>query len=207
MRRILFLVLAVLILLTLSETKASTYYTGFESITLSHGKLLENYSKNDYDKYYKNVTKRKFWGWSTHEVNKNIKVSYISETLFSYYNDGYTPIDYKYSLSQKKTTKFNISATGSIGIKNSKTGKTFKDNLDASLKISVDYQINEEQTEKIDIALKVDPGTQVDLYYYGEGKISNGVAAHYLFWLRNKLGGYEVFVVTTQYQRLEKKRI
>ena len=45
-----------------------------------------------------------------------------------------------------------------------------------------------------------------NLYVYGEGLISNGVAANYLFWIRTKRGG-EIFYVTTQYYRLEKVTI
>ena len=41
----------------------------------------------------------------------------------------------------------------------------------------------------------------------GEGLISNGVAANYLFWIRTAKGGYEVFTVTTQYYRLEMVKI
>ncbi|MDO9629375.1 MAG: hypothetical protein Q7I99_05680, partial [Acholeplasmataceae bacterium] len=83
----------------------------------------------------------------------------------------------------------------------------FKNNLDGSLKLTAEYQIQTEDKEVYDISLKVDPGTQVDLYTYGEGKLTNGVAANYYWWIRTQRGGFEVFVVTTEYQRLEKKRI
>ena len=55
--------------------------------------------------------------------------------------------------------------------------------------------------------MHVDPGTQANLYTYGEGKISNGVASRYFFWILLDKGGYEVFSVTTQYYRLEKTTI
>ena len=45
------------------------------------------------------------------------------------------------------------------------------------------------------------------LYIYGEGRISNGVAAKYFFWIRRNLGGFEYFEMTTSYQRLEKVKI
>ncbi len=189
------------------ESHAGTNYTSFESITLTEGKLLENYSKEDYEKYYKLVDQRKFGGWKIHKVSSNVKVSYISETLFSYYNDGLTAIDYHYKLDRKISTKLGLSATGSIGMKSSSDQKGFKNNLEGSLKLSADYQRQTEDKETYDISLKVDPGTQVDLYIYGEGKLTNGVAANYYFFIRTQRGGFEVFVVTTEYQRLEKKRI
>jgi hypothetical protein len=184
-----------------------TNYQHFESIEVTNGKLLENFTEKEYNTYYKNVDVRRFMGWQTYKVTNNMKISYISETLFSYYNDGYTAIDYKYQLSRKKTSKLGLSATGTIGIKMQKDEKGFKNNLDGSLKLSADYQVTGEDKETYDVALKVDPGTQVDLYIYGEGRITNGVAARYIFWIRSERGGFEIFVVTTEFQRLEKKKI
>ncbi|MBN2300701.1 MAG: hypothetical protein JXC31_05890 [Acholeplasmataceae bacterium] len=189
------------------NSDASSNYQNYESVTMTSGKLLENFSNDDYKSYYKKVDKRKFMGWRVYKVNSNIKMTYISETLFSYYNDGYTAIDYTYKLDRKVSSKLALSASGSIGIKFSKDKQIFKNNLDGSLKLSADYSVSSEDKESYEINLKVDPGTQVDLYVYGEGKITNGVASKYFFWIRGDRGGYEIFLVTTQYQRLEKKKI
>lgn len=208
MKKLLLGLLLTLCLLGFSvKSSAATNYRSFESITLTTGHLLSEFSIDDYKTYYKKVDKRKFIGWNIYKVNTSVKVTYVSETLFSYYNDGYTAIDYTYKLDRKVSSKLGLSATGSIGIKVVSDKKTFKNNLDGSLKLSADYTISEEDKESYEISLKVDPGTQVDLYIYGEGKITNGVAARYLFWIRADRGGYEVFLVTTQYQRLEKKKI
>jgi hypothetical protein len=193
--------------LSISSLHASSHYQGFEYLELASGKLLDDYTDKEYQEYYKEVNRRKFFGWRVHRVHQNIRVSYIKETLFSYYNDGFTAIDYEYKLDLKTSQKMSISSTGTIGIKHLKDQKVFRHNLDASLKLSADYHFNKEEHETIQISLKIDPGTQVDLYIYGEGKISNGVAAHYTFFIRTNRGGYEVFIVTTQYQRLEKKPI
>jgi hypothetical protein len=195
------------LLISISSLQANSNYQGFEYLELTTGKLLDDYTDQEYREYYKEVDKRKFFGWRVNRVHQNIRVSYIKETLFSYYNDGFTAIDYQYKLDMKTNQKVSISSTGTIGIKHLKDQKVFRNNLDASLKLSADYHLNTEEKETIQISLKVDPGTQVDLYIYGEGKISNGVAAHYTFWIRTNRGGYEVFVITTQYQRLEKKQI
>ena len=207
MKRLILFALFLCLLITPKVTHASSHYQSYESLTVYQGKLLENFNEADYKDNYSKVNKRKFMGWRVHHMHKNIKVSYISDTLFSYYNDGTTAINYKYKLDRKTNTKFNISATGTIGIKMQKMEKTFKNNLDASLKLSAEYQIQSEEKESFEVSLKVDPGTQVDLYIYGEGKITNGVAARYIFWMRADRGGYEVFLITTQYHRLEKKRI
>ncbi len=189
------------------SVKADSNYQSFETLDIESGKLLEDFSTSDYKTYYKKVTKRKFMGWRTYTVNKNIDCSYISETMFSYYNDGYSPISYHYELEQNASSKLSLSASGSLGVKSSKSVPKFKNNLDASLKLSADYtQMTDEKTS-VEIDFDVDPGTQVDLYVYGEGKITNGVAARYVFWFRAQKGGFELFLVTTQYQRLEKVKI
>jgi hypothetical protein len=208
MKKFFFLLIMLGLSLLMSiNLQADTGYHSFESLELTQGELLENYTKEDYTSYYKEVDQRKFSGWRIHTVHKNIKVSYITETLFSYYNDGFTAIDYAFKLDRKVSTKVSLSATGSIGLKVSKDGKAFKNNLDSSLKLSAEYTQTSEDKESFEIKFKVDPGTQVDLYIYGEGKITNGVAARYLFWMRLDRGGFEIFLVTTQYQRLEKKQI
>ncbi len=208
MKKIVFLILVFTCLFGLTHISlGATNYQSFESITMPSGKLLADFSEEDYQTYYKSVDQRRLMGWNIYKVNSNVKVTYISETLFSYYNDGYTAIDYTYKLDRKVSSKLGLSATGTIGIKISADKKAFKNNLDSSLKLSADYTISTEDKESYEISLKVDPGTQVDLYVYGEGKITNGVASRYFFWIRADRGGYEVFVVTTQYQRLEKKRI
>ncbi|MFA5471328.1 MAG: hypothetical protein WC219_04715 [Acholeplasmataceae bacterium] len=208
LKKLIFICMLFLIVLISSNiAHADSNYQSFESLEINKGKLLTDFTKSEYKTYYKKVDKRKFMGWKVYTVNKDIECSYITETLFSYYNDGYTPIEYEYTLDTKTTSKLSLSASGSIGIKTSSTKPEFKNNLDGSIKLSADYQTSEEKKESVSVNLEVDPGTQVDLYIYGEGLITNGVAARYAFWFRVNRGGYEAFVVTTQYQRLEKIRI
>jgi hypothetical protein len=189
------------------KVHASANYQTYEDIELVTGKLLENFTEQEYQHYYEKVNPRMFMGWRVHKVCDHVKATYVTETLFSYYNDGFTPIEYKYTLSRKETSKLGLSATGSISLSTTKGDKLFKNNLDTSLKLSADYQITTEDKETYEVKLEVDPGTQVNLYTYGEGKLTNGVAARYVLFVRMERGGFEVFLVTTQYQRLEKKRI
>lgn len=195
------------LLLSTETVYASSDYTSYESIELASGSFLSDFSTSDYKTYYKKVRRRRFMGWRVHEVNTRVKATYITETLFSYYNNGYTPIDYEYQVNYEQTEKVSLSATGSVRVETKKSGPGFKNNLDSSLKLSSTYQSQSKEKEEVNLALKIDPGTQVDLYIYGEGKLSNGVAQRYIFWFRVDRGGYEVFVVTTQYHRLEKYKI
>lgn len=186
---------------------ADSDYENYQEIQIYEGKFLSNYSKKDYDSYYKKVTKRKFAGWNIYKVTEDAPVSYKAETLFSYYNDGTTPIEYTYEYEKKETSNINITSTGSISVSVSGPIKKFKGGLDSSLKINYEDKSSSSEKETWKLKMQIDPGTMANLYTYGEGKISNGVAARYLFWFLSERGGYEVFTVTTQYYRLEKVKI
>lgn len=203
---ILFLLSSTFILSSNFKSNAS-HYTNFEQITMTKGKLLNDFTSTELKNHQKKVNSRKFMGWRTHTVNNRVKISYISETIFSYYNDGYTPFDYHYKLEETNTKKYSVSTTGSIGFSNTKSATGFKNGLDGSLKIDFKSENTNQKKETYDIKLKVDPGTRVDLYIYGEGRITNGVAANYFFWIRSNSGGFEYFEMTTSYQRLEKVKI
>lgn len=189
------------------EFLADSDYQNYQEIDVFDGKLLSQFTKDEYKTYYKKIQKRRFSGWNIYKVNEDIHVSYKAETLFSYYNDGKTAIDYEYEYEKKKSSNINITATGSISVSATGTIKKFKGGLDASLKVSYEDKSSLNEKEAWKVKMHVDPGTQANLYTYGEGKISNGVAARYFFWILLDKGGYEVFSVTTQYYRLEKVAI
>ena len=105
MKKILLLSIFLFLICIVKNVSAEENYDTFQEIDIYSGKMLEDYTNEEYKKYYKNVDKRKFWGWRTHVVNKNIKAKFISETVFSYYNNGKTPITYKYELSKSVVNK------------------------------------------------------------------------------------------------------
>lgn len=189
------------------DVKADSNYKSYESLTLDSGKLLSEYTSGEFKTYYKKVGKRRFYGWRIHKVNTDVKVRYKTETLFSYFNDGDTPIKYTYQMKKKDVKQQSLSSTGSISVSVGGTVDKFKAGLDESLKITQTSSHTKEMQEDFKLELQVDPGTMLNLYIMGEGKITNGVAAYYVFWLRNMRGGFEVFTITTQYYRLEKVRI
>ncbi len=178
-------------------------YLHFQEINLSKGKMLANYTEEEYEEYYEKVKKRKFWGWRTYFVHDNIKVKYISETVFSYYNHGTSTIKYSYSLAESDVAKVSISGSGSIGYALSGSKNTFKHGLDTALKLDASFSSTVSTDEKTNLNIDVEPNTVANLKIVGEGKITNGVAARYLFWIRTNLGGFEYFIITTQYPRLE----
>ena len=203
MKKVLIVCIFIFILTFITEVKASESYDTFQEVEIYKGKMLKDYTDKEYTTYYKKIDKRKFWGWRTYVVNKDIKAKFISETVFSYYNNGITPITYKYKLSESKVSKYSISATGTIGYDVSGNSKKFKHKLDSELKINYQASTQTTKEEATDLQIVIDPNTVANLRIVGEGKITNGVAAYYVCWVRSQRGGFEYFVVTTQYPRLE----
>ena len=203
MKKILLISIFLFLICIVKNVSAVEDYNTFQEVDIYSGKMLDDYTTEEYNKYYKNVDKRKFWGWRTHVVNKNIKAKFVSETVFSYYNNGKTPITYKYELSKSVVNKYSISASGSIKYNINGEIKKFKNNLDAEVKINVTDETVTTTKEQNDLQIIIDPFTVANLKIVGEAKITNGVAAYYVLWIRTERGGFEYFVVTTQYPRLE----
>ena len=203
MKKLLILGVFLFLFAFIPEVDASETYDTFQEIQITKGNMLSDFSEKEYKSYYKKVEKRKFWGWRTYVVNKNIKAKFVSETVFSYYNNGETPITYKYQLSESKVNKYSISATGSIGYDMNGEVKKFKHKLGTELKIDYNSQVSLTKDEQTKLEILIDPKTVANLKIVGEGKITNGVGAYYICWIRSQKGGFEYFVVTTQYPRLE----
>jgi hypothetical protein len=197
------LVLFLVIALSKQEIYGLSEYEGFQDLSLTTGKLLSKFSEGELKEYYKKVTKTKFSGWNTYTINDSITVNYIKSTLFEIYNDGTSVIHYEKDISYESTNKFVISVVGQIGIKTGKKAKIetteFKDDLDASLKLDVSYAYQNKKSETEKMKFDVNPGTKYLIAIVGSGKITNGVAAKYFFWIRTKLGGYEIFQVSSEY--------
>lgn len=202
-KSLMFLILILICFSLTKITRGESNYLHFQQIDLREGKLLSDFTEDDYEKYYAKVKKRKFWGWRTYYVHENIEVKYISETIFSYYNHGTSVIKYDYSLEENDVSKLSISGTGSIGYSLSGTKNSFKHGLDTALKIDASYSSTVSTEEKTNLNIEVEPNTVANLKIVGEGRISNGVAARYILWIRMNIGGFEYFLITTQYPRLE----
>lgn len=207
MKKVLIIFIMLVFVMFSNKLIKADHYRNFEELNITNGKLIDQYTSNELSSHYKEVDKRKFMGWKVKTINNRVKVSFISETIFTYYNDGYTPIDYNYKREDTETSKYSFSATGSIGLSQTSSKTGFKNGLDGSLKLSYSTDKTSSSKEVYEVKMKVDPGTQVNLYYYGEGYLTNGVAANYLFFIRNNRGGYEVFEMSSKYYKLEKVRI
>lgn len=198
--------MSLLILIVIFSTKVVAYQQFEHLEVVGKGKMLEDFTETEYKDNYKKVG-RAFGGWKKYEVNSKVKVKFVSDTLLSYYNDGLTPIKYTYKGSRKVANSYDLKVTGQLSVKTQKSNKTFGDGLNASVKIESKWSQDSEIKEDFNLQLEIAPKTQLNLYLYGEGYLVNGVAKKYFFWFETKKGGYEVFYVTTHYQRLEITRI
>lgn len=209
MKKIVIVLLMLLMMfLPVTHLKADEYQSYQEIVFEEEGhKLLKEYTLTDYNNYYAYYTKKYFMGWRLLKITKNEKVEFLSETKLKIYNNGFSTIKHNITLSTKEETKFQASASGEIDIKVSGNVKKFKGGLDADIKGSINYSKSTTETESYEFVIIVDPGTYVTIVTRGTGEISNGVAKHYLFWIETKKGGWETFVVTTEYFEIIKERL
>lgn len=189
----------------MNSVSAANHYTNFQKIDfVEGGQLLNDINVSD---YYNNISKRKFVGWNIFKINNHVKVKYTTETLLDYYNDGTTAIEYEYKRSEKDVVKFGISVSDQMGTELSGTVEKFKVGLSDKLNVSNSYEMTTTTDESLTLKIDIDPGTQLLIYEYGEGYITNGVAASYLFWIRTNRGGFEFFEPSTQYQKIIKRKV
>ena len=196
------------LILTSKVSHASEYLTYQEILFLYDGtKLLEDYSKEEYEKYYGLITGKRFWGWKTYKAQENEPVEFVKETLFVIVNEGDTAISQSFDFGQKETIKKQYAVSGTLGMKGKGENKTFSLGLDEKLSFDASAVSTTVIDESVEIDVKIDPNTQIIVQVCGEGKVSNGVAKYYRFFREVKKGGWEVFVVTTEFFSLVKERI
>ncbi len=190
------------------ESNASEYLTYQEIEFDQNGaKLLEHYSNGEYEKYYGKLTKKKFWGWRTYIRFENEEVSFLKDTLFIIVNEGESPITETFSIKKEEYVKKQYSVTGTLGLDVNASEKCFKLGLEEKLKFSITKTVYTEIEEEFEIKVLVDSMTKLTIEVRGEGKVSNGIAKYYRFFKNVKKGGWEIFVVTTEYYSLNKELI
>lgn len=206
---IIFLMFGLIIGLSCLPTVKADSYGSYQSIQFenSGNKLLKEYTQEKYKEYYNLIPIRYFMGWKLLIVTKNQPVNFVSETKLKIFNSGYSTIKHDITLKSEEKTKYQISASGSISIAIDGKVKQFKGGLDTSIKAAVDYEKSTTSSEEYVFKITVDPGTYVTIVTKGEGIVSNGVAKNYFFWIMTQKGGWETFVVTTEYYEIIKERI
>ncbi len=184
-------------------------YLSYQEITFEHSgaKMLDKYSNSDYKKYYDKMEKKRFWGWRTYIAYKNEKTYFVKETLYVIENHGETAIVETFKFKSDEQIKKQYSVTGTIGLNVKGEEHGFKLGLEEQLKYSMSVSKTTTMEEEFEIKVYVDPMTKLTVQIQGEGKVSNGVGKYYRFYKNVKKGGWEIFVVTTEYYSLVKVKI
>lgn len=208
MKKLSILVLMLMVIFTSNQVKADEYMY-FQDIYFEKTvyKFLHEFSEYEMNKYLANVDERKFWGWSTHEVTTHQKVFFQKETLLMIENQGTTAIDQSYTLKVTEQSKIQFDTRGSIATKIKGKIKGLDFNLDTKLDISYAQTSVSNLEEQTKINIEVDPMTELKVAIYGEGYITNGVGRYFRFFREIREGGYEVFVLATEYYGIEKTPI
>jgi hypothetical protein len=209
MRKLVILSIFLFLFCTSYQAVGAAEYLSFQETEFRHDgmRFLEDYTQAMYDKYYPKVEKRRFWGWRTYTAYKTEPISYTKETLYVIHNEGTTAITETFSFQTGETVKKQYSVSGSIGLEGSGPVDGFKLGLESNIDHDLSATITTIEKEDVSIKVMVDPGTHLSVQIKGEGKVSNGVASYFVFWKRIRKGGWEIFVVTTEYYSIVKETI
>lgn len=191
------------------QTVLGAEYHAYQEITfeIDGMYLLEDWPKSEYKKQYKHIKKRRFWGWNTHTAYSNEKAYFIKETMYVIENEGESPIQQTLEFKVKEETKKQYGASGDIGINTTKKKTGFKLDLESKIKGKFDVSTTKTTEEKVTIRIHVDQNTRCTILIQGEGTVTNGVAKYYRFFKQVRKGGFEIFVVTTEYYSIVKENI
>jgi hypothetical protein len=190
------------------DVLANDYLTYQEIIFENNGAmLLEDFSTSKMDKYYEKMRGFRFWGWTTYVAYENESVVFLKETLFVIVNEGDTAIVQSMSFKSDEDIKKQYSVTGNLGLNGSGTKAGFKLGLEQQIKYAITATSTSSLEKDFEIKVNVDPYTKLIVEIRGEGKVTNGVAKYYRLYKCVRKGGWEVFVVTTEYYNIIKERI
>lgn len=195
-----------MILAWMPESVQASEYTHFQTIhfTKSNRTFLSDFSHLDMTRYLNRIDGKRFWGWMVEPVTEHEKVLFTKETILIIDNAGTTPIEQSYTLKVSEQSKIQYDARGQITTRMKGKVKGFDLNLEAKLDLSYSQSTVKTIEEQTQIDIEVDPGTSLKVAIYGEGYITNGVAKFYRFFRPVREGGYEYFILATEYYGIEK---
>lgn len=209
MKKILIYALLVFVFSFNKNVVEASEYLAYQEIEFTGygNEFLSDYSQSQYKKYYGFIDNRRFWGWNTHTVIDSVNMTYTKETMYIIVNEGITPITQTYYIKTEDETKKQYSVSGNIELTVKGKIDGFALGLEDSIKSNITAVTTSSVDEKFEVKVQVDPGTKLTVQIKGEGKLSNGVASYYRFFRNVKKGGWEVFVITTEYYSMTKEMI
>jgi hypothetical protein len=182
-------------------------YLTFQDLVYSGGKLLKDWTDDEYKEYMEHVNTNRAFGWNSYVVLDHMKVVYERTTIQEFINSGSTPIPVEVNYEEKTQVKHSVNVKGELSISSTNKGKELSKGLNSSLK--AEYAFVYDNQTKLDYKIKynVDVDTRVRIYIAGTGYITNGVALKKAFWITWDHGGFEIFVSSGEYFRFVKQKI
>lgn len=209
MRKLLIITLLFFLLAFNKEVVHASEYESFQKMEFKYpgASLLEHYTQKMYTDAYKKIDYRQFWGWALYTKYKTEPVIYTKDTMYVIVNEGTTAITETFVFKSVETQKRQYTVSGNINLK--AKGELYS--VELGFEEELDWEIinttTDSYTENIEIKVHVDPMTKLTVEICGEGKISNGVAKYFRFFRSVRKGGWEVFLVTTEYYSIRKEAI
>lgn len=183
-------------------------YTSFVEIIMNKGKLLSNFTEEEYEQLYSEIPNRKMIGYVINVENDNVDATYISNTLYSIENDSDSNITYQIDVVVEMNNKTSFKASGGLNGKISgKKGNDIKGEIGAEcgVEYSSDTTESRKETQKLDVI--VEPHSRCVIYLTGNLTVTNGVLKFYYLWIETYSGGFEIVTLQNQYTRIEKAKI
>lgn len=193
--------------LELPASADSDSYDTYNEIMMSSGKLLANFTQEEYAEYYKYVQKTTFWGINVHVVNQNIPATYISATLYSVENRGQSDISYELDVVVELAHKTSWNVSGNISGSGKGNIKTFKSDLAAKAGVEYSSTTTSSRKETQKMKITVEKQSRAIVYLMGNARVTNGVCSYYMFFVNLGNDGFEYFTILNQYPRMEKRSI
>ena len=205
-----FIILIIIFMLPINKiscnSSTTNEYSTYAAINCNSGKLIKDYTNEELVEKYKTL-KNKFRTWSVAILNENIQVDFISEVLYSFYNEGTTPIQYSVDLSEQHTKKTQFSLSGSLKAEISGDIKKIKGGITSKLESSYDFEHTIVTKRQESIKIDVDPQTVCVIYYQGSALVTNGLAKYFGVFKVKEVGTFEIFTITNLNLRIEKVKI
>ena len=208
MKKILFIVLLIIIF-TLNNNayaveNSNTDYNTFSEIIMSKGKLLKNFTDEEFMEYESHLPISRKNGYFIYEVNHLVNATYISNTLYSIENKGNSDIVYNLKIKVEKNNKLSFTATCNTSASSKGDLFKFKHVIEAELGVEFSEVNTRSELKEEELELIVEAQSRAIVYLAGNLTISNGIVGYYFMGLLVGVVSYEVVTIMNQYVRIEK---
>lgn len=200
LKKILLTTLSFLAIFTPFKVKAAGH-PDFQEIMLpkySFSKMLDDYSESELKQEYKHV-KRKAFGWSIRQMNDDIRVRFIGNTIFSKANNTTQELSFVYTFEEEKFVESSVTVEGDLGIDISGKVKTVSGGLDAKIRKQIGTKTQISSIETTRTTLLIPANRKLSIVSKGEAYLNTGVACYYFLGIRFKKGAWEYVDVISEY--------